>query len=230
MTFWGVFSVTFLLGLAGAMSPGALLTYTIVKSLEAKKKAFLVGFFISLGHAIIEVILILILLAGVESFISQPTILIIIGVLGGSLLFFFGSQILLDIKNNRVDTSFLTSTEAQFDSMVENPKKRLYSQHPIFGSILFLMSNPYWWLWWATVGVSIIIENAVSLTNPTAFWGLIIGKELGVFLWYVSISTALGFSSRFMTKNVYLKILLLCALFMAGYGIYLAISPIFKFL
>lgn len=226
MTFWNVFSVTFLLGLAGAMSPGALLSYTIVKSLEAKKKAFLVGFFISLGHAMVEILLIFILLAGVESFISQPIVLIFIGIFGGGLLFFFGSQILLDIKNNRIDTSFLTSTESQELSPIDNSKTKLYSRHPVLGSILFLMSNPYWWLWWATVGVSIMIENAVGFSNPSAIWGLIIGKELGVFLWYVSIATALGFSSKFMTRKVYLAILILCAVFMSSYGIYLAISPI----
>ena len=113
MSFWSVFSVTFLLGLAGAMSPGALMTYTIFKSLEAKKKAWLVGLFISLGHALIEILLILLLLVGAESFFAKPIVLIIIGVLGGSLLIFIGVQILLDIKRDKIDTFFLSSNNSE---------------------------------------------------------------------------------------------------------------------
>jgi len=89
------------------------------------------------------------------------------------------------------------------------------------------MSNPYWWLWWTTAGLSIIIENSVNFTNPSAFWGLIVGKELGVFLWYVSFATAMGLSSKFITPKIYKIIIIICALFMVGYGTYLAISPLF---
>jgi len=227
MSFWSVFSVTFLLGLGGAMSPGALMTYTIFKSLEAKQKAWIIGFFISLGHALIEILLILLLLAGAESFFAKPIIFIIIGVLGGSLLIFFGVQILLDIKRDKINTSFLSSNDSENETNSEKSKSKLYSRHPILGSIIFLMSNPYWWLWWTTAGLSIIIKNSVNFTNPSAFWGLIVGKELGVFLWYVSFATAIGLSSKFITAKIYKIILVICALFMTCYGAYLAISPLF---
>ncbi len=212
------------------MSPGALLTYTIFKSLEAKKKGWLVGFFISFGHAMIEILLIMILLAGAESIFAQPLVLIIIGLLGGSLLVVFGVQIILDVRRGKIDTSFLASEDSDLPVSSDTSKSKIYSRHPILGSIIFLMSNPYWWLWWATAGLSIMLENNVSLSNPSAFWGLIVGKELGVFLWYISIATAIGLSSKFITRKVYMIILLACALFMAGYGAYLAISPLFTLL
>jgi len=226
MSFWGVFSVTFLLGLGGAMSPGPLLTYTIFKSLETKKKSWLVVFFISLGHALIEILLILLLLVGAESFFTIPIVLKIIGILGGSLLIFFGLRILLDIKQDKIDTSFLSSNDSESDTISDNSKPKIYSRHPIWGGIIFLMMNPYWWLWWTTAGLFIMIDNSVSFTNPSAFWGLIVGKELGVFLWYISIATAIGFSSKFITPKIYKIVLIVCALFMAGYGAYLAISPL----
>jgi len=228
MSFWSVFSVTFLLGLGGAMSPGALMTYTIFKSLEAKQKAWLVGLFISLGHALIEILLILLLLVGAQSFFTIPIVLKIIGILGGSLLMFFGAQILLDIKRDKIDTTFLSSKDSENDTLSDNSKPKIYSKHPIWGGIIFLMMNPYWWLWWTTAGLSIIIENSVNFSNPSTFWGLIVGKELGVFLWYVSFATAIGLSSKFITPKIYKIILVICALFMASYGAYLAISPLFN--
>ncbi len=39
--FWFVFSFSFLVALTGAMSPGPLLTYTIIKSVSAQKRGYL---------------------------------------------------------------------------------------------------------------------------------------------------------------------------------------------
>ncbi len=226
MSFWQVFTVTFLIGLGGAMSPGPLLTYSIIKSVEAKKKAFLVGLFISTGHTLIELVLILVLMLGLGLILSYPIVLIIIGVLGGGILIFFGIQIIIDIRKEKIDMSFLESTKEATESPSETSKGRLYKTHPIIGSIVFLMANPYWWLWWSTAGLSIILDNSVSFQDLPAFFGLIVGKELGVYLWYTFISTAVGLSSKFITKKVYIGILIVCALFMLGYGIYLIISPL----
>jgi threonine/homoserine/homoserine lactone efflux protein len=226
MSFCSVFTVTFLIGLGGAMSPGPLLTYSIIKSVEAKKKAFKVGLYISTGHTLIELLLILILILGLGLILSYPIVLIIIGILGGGILIFFSIQIILDIKKKKIDMSFLESTDEVSESNSEIAGGRLYKTHPIVGSILFLMSNPYWWLWWSTAGLSIILENSVSFQNLPAFFGLIVGKELGVYLWYTFISTAVGLSSKFITKKIYIGILIVCALFMLGYGGYLIISPL----
>ena len=98
MSFWQVFSITFLIGLGGAMSPGPLLSYTIIKSVEAKKKGYLVGLFVSTGHMLIELVLIMILMLGLGVLLTNQNdslmeiITIIIGVIGGGVLIFFGSK------------------------------------------------------------------------------------------------------------------------------------------
>ncbi len=236
MSFWSVFSVTFLIGLGGAMSPGPLLTYTLIKSVEAKKKGYLVGLFVSIGHMLIELLLILLLMFGLGILLSNlqdstmGIITIVIGFLGGGILVFFGSQILNDIRKQNIETSFLNPTEELSNKNQGDSKGRLYKIHPILGSPIFLMSNPYWWIWWSTAGFSIIVDNAVSFQDIPAFIGLVIGKELGVYFWYTFIGSAVGLSSRFITKKAYIIILLICAFFMAGYGLYLIISPIVSFL
>jgi threonine/homoserine/homoserine lactone efflux protein len=230
MSFWQVFSITFFIGLLGAMSPGSLLTYTIIESLKAKKKAYLVGLFISSGHALIELVLIIVLMLGLGLLLSYPVILISIGVIGGGILVFFSAQILRDIQKGHIDVSFLESTQDSSDMIPSNGRGRLYNIHPFFAAILFLMSNPHWWLFWSTAGMSIILDNAISFQNIPSFIGLVIGKELGVYLWYTFIATAVGYSSRFLTKKIYLGILIACAIFMLGYGMYLIISPLLSFL
>ena len=59
-----VFSFSFLVALTGAMSPGPLLTYTIIKSVKTRQRGYLVGAWIILGHAVIEMAIILMMLAG----------------------------------------------------------------------------------------------------------------------------------------------------------------------
>ena len=218
------------------MSPGPLLSYTIMKSVEAKKKGYLVGLFVSTGHMIIELILIIILMNGLGILLSTVTeyqmsiITIVIGLVGGCILVLFGSQLLNDIRKEKIDTTFLNPSEDASNHREKNARSKLYNLHPIMGSIIFLMSNPYWWLWWSTAGFSIIVDNGVSFHDIPAFIGLIIGKELGVYLWYTFIGAAVGLSSKFITKKIYIVILLICALFMAGYGLYLIIRPIIEYL
>jgi threonine/homoserine/homoserine lactone efflux protein len=89
------------------------------------------------------------------------------------------------------------------------------------------MSNPYWWLWWAVIGMNFMTQFSVSLENLPEFWGFFIGHELGDFAWYGSVTFGIGISHKFITNTVYKAIIICCSIFMIGFGIYLAISPLF---
>lgn len=225
MVFFNIFGWAFLVALSGAMTPGPLLTYTVYKSIEAKKKAFLVGLYVILGHAILEFILILILLGGMGPFISSPQVIIGIGLLGGILLIFLGGSLLRDLKQNKIDFSFLEISGDSNSADTNTVKK--FSKHPILGGILISMSNPYWWFWWAVIGLNFMTQFSVSFENQIEFWGFFLGHELGDFVWYFSISVGLGFTHKFMTKRIYSAILISCSIFMVGFGIYLGVSPFF---
>ena len=66
--FWVIFSLSFLVALTGAISPGPLLTYTIVKSVDGGKRGYLMGLWVILGHAILEMPLVIFLLLGFSMF------------------------------------------------------------------------------------------------------------------------------------------------------------------
>ncbi|MHA2304269.1 MAG: LysE family transporter [Candidatus Hodarchaeales archaeon] len=218
MSFIEVFVLAFLVALTGAMSPGPLLTYTIYKSIQTKTKSYLVGIFICLGHAILEFGIILVLLLGVGPFITSRGIILLIGLIGGGILIFFGLNLLRDVIQDKVDIDVLSLNEEMKESFVK---------HPIFGGIFISMSNPYWWLWWAVIGMSFMTQFSVSVTNIPEFWGFFLGHELGDYAWYGSISIGLGITNNFITKNVYKIIISCCSVFMIGFGLYLAISPLF---
>lgn len=218
MSFIEILILAFFVALTGAISPGPLLTYTIYKSIQAKSKAFFIGIFVCIGHAILEFILILILLMGMGPFISNRNVVILIGFGGGTLLIYFGISLLRDLEELFVDIDEISKLDG---------KNATLTNHPIIGGVLISMSNPYWWLWWAVIGMNFMTQFSVSLSNLPAFWGFFIGHELGDFAWYGSVTFGIGITHKFITQNVYKAIIICCSIFMIGFGAYLAISPLF---
>ncbi len=232
MELFEIFSLSFLVALTGAMSPGPLLTYTIYKSIQIER-SYLVGIFICIGHAILEFGLILILLIGMGPFISNTYVIIGIGLFGGGVLVFFGVSLLRDVRSQKIDFSFLTPDNNSNEELADlehserkTNKLQHISKHPIVGGVLVSMSNPYWWLWWAVIGLAFMTQFSVTLSNQPVFWGFFLGHELGDIVWYVSIATVLGFSHEFMTRKLYTLIIICCSFFMIGFGLFLAVSPI----
>jgi threonine/homoserine/homoserine lactone efflux protein len=232
MIFFQILGFAFLVALSGALTPGPLLSYTVLKSIQAKKKAYLTGLYICLGHAILELALIVVLLLGGGLFISDPVVIKVIGISGAGLLVYFGVTILRDIIRKKIDFSFLErsshkNTPEAPGIEIENKSSdrfKEFSKHPILGGVLISMSNPYWWLWWALIAWNFMIIFGVSLTNPITFWGFFIGHELGDFVWYFPVATIIGLTNKFMTKKVYIVILVVCGFFMISYGLYLGVS------
>ncbi|GAG68318.1 unnamed protein product [marine sediment metagenome] len=97
MNLFELFIFSFLVALTGAISPGPLLTFTIYKTLKSEKKGYLIGILVVIGHAALEFVLILLLLTGVSFFLQNITILILIGLIGGFLLCFFGIMVIKDV-------------------------------------------------------------------------------------------------------------------------------------
>ena len=178
------------------------------------------GLWIVIGHAILEFVLICILLLGFAIYLRQLIILKIIGVLGCGLLMYFGVSIILDVKKNRISTDFLNKSS---DTSFKELSKGL--ENPIIGGVIVSMSNPYWWVWWALVGFAFMLKYNISFTNIPGLLAFFLGHEMGDLIWYFFVSVLVSIGKRAINKKIYYAILLLCGLFMIGFGLYLGISP-----
>ena len=98
-----VFLQSLLVGYSGAMMPGSLLTYTINKSIKSGVKA---GLLISLGHCILELILVILIFIGVGKYLQTSLAQLVIGIIGGIVLIFFGINMLRDSVLNRLNIDF----------------------------------------------------------------------------------------------------------------------------
>ena len=225
-SFWIIFSFSFLVALTGAMAPGPLLTYTIIKSAQAGKRGYLMGLWIIIGHAILEIVIIIFLLLGF-SFVLQNIIVVrIIGVAGGALLIYFGLSIIKKVRRDNIQTGFLNSYDKQNHDPPPFENKGL--NNPVVGGIMVSMSNPYWWVWWATIGFAFMIQFDISFSNWPKLLAFFIGHEAGDLAWHLFVSILSFFGLRYFNKKVYCGILVCCGIFMILFGIYMGIFPFYQ--
>jgi threonine/homoserine/homoserine lactone efflux protein len=236
-------SLSFLTALTGAMSPGPLFTYTIIKSIQKKKRGYLMAIWIILGHALLEIVVILVLLAGFSYFITDPIVILIIGIVGCIVLIIFGSLLIKDLVKNEIPTDFLdqkikpdnnknelSNTEIlTADQGDAESKEKKPIDNPVIGGILVSMANPYWWIWWATFGITFMIEYDITTSNLQGFIAFYIGHEMGDLIWYLLISIMASLGVKKFNKKIYYSFLYFCAIFMIGFGLYLGISVILKY-
>jgi threonine/homoserine/homoserine lactone efflux protein len=223
-SFFTVLSLSFVVALTGAMAPGPLLTYTIVQSARARKRGYLVGVWVIAGHALIEAAIILLLLAGFSMILQKDIAVKAIGVTGGALLVLFGLSIIRDLYREKIPDEFNKDVSAPEAPEDQTLIKRAIS-NPVTGGALVSMSNPYWWIWWATIGFAFMLKFNVSLDNLSGFFAFFIGHEAGDLVWYVLISALSYWGIRRLNRKVYYVTLACCAIFMAVFGIYLGVSP-----
>ncbi len=105
MDWWllaGVPVTSFIVALSGALMPGPLLTLTVG---EAARRGFWAGPLIIVGHALLELALVLLLLAGVGVWLQRPLVLGLVGLLGAVMLAWMGLGLFKASRHSR-----LTST------------------------------------------------------------------------------------------------------------------------
>ena len=210
-----IFIFSFLIALTGALSPGPLLTFTIYKSIK-QRRGYLAAVYILLGHATIELVLIVTLLAGASLIIQNIIFLTIIGILGGIFLVIYGILVVKDVLKTDVNIE------------IDNSHHKGFKGNSYIGGIIVSLSNPYWVFWWAIIGLSFLISYNVSFANPIGLFLFFLGHELGDIVWYLPISTIAYFGGKSLNPKIFKYVLIICGAFMIIFGIFLSINIVFN--
>lgn len=224
--FWVIFSLSFLVALTGAMSPGPLLTYTIIKSAKTHTRGYLMGLWIITGHAILEMAIIVFLLLGFSFVLKNIVVVRTIGIVGGLILVYLGTSIARDVYRGAIPTTFLDSPNERNKEPDSFGRRGL--ENPVVGGVLVSMSNPYWWVWWASIGFAFIVQFDISFRQWPKLLAFFLGHEAGDLAWYLFVSFLAFFGMRHLNRKIYYGILVCCAIFMILFGISLGISPFLK--
>jgi len=212
---WPVLTLSFVVALSGAVMPGPLFTYTIVKTVQAGRRGFLVGLWVSLGHAALEALLIVGLLAGLSELLHNRVVIWIVGGLGSLLLLYMGAGLLRDAIRRRVPQLAADAAAAP------TGLQRLPS---VVGGVLVSMSNPYWWIWWATVGSAFMVQYRIGWGTWPLLAAFFAGHEAGDLAWYLTVSALMHWGRRRISAGFYLGILAACGIFVIAFAVFLAVS------
>ncbi len=201
-----LFALTaFAVGFSGSLVPGPMLTVTIRDSL---KKGFKAGPLVVFGHIIAELVLVALILAGFSWLIGSKTASIFIGTFGGLTLVLMGFQTV------RSPAELPTSSE------VEDPTQ---SYGSILGGFISSVSNPYFFIWWATIGCA-FISKGLELAGILGVLTFFVGHWASDLGWYSFVSFFTGKGSEVINKHHYKLIMIVCGVFLIFLGIYFLLS------
>ena len=193
-------AAAFVVGLSGAMSPGPYLTVTITRTLS---KGRLSAALMLLGHAILEGALLVGFAFGLQEFLKRPSVASVMALAGGAVLLWMGFGLL---------KGSYTGTIAADLEAAEEPSRL----GPVFQGILVSLSNPYWTLWWATIGVKLAADGlAIGTVGVIAFF---IGHQLADIVWYGFVIGAVSAGRGLLSEPVYRGIIAVLALFLVYLG------------
>ena len=196
----------FLIGLTGALAPGPTLVATINASLAGDWKA---GLKVSLGHIVIETAIFFLIILGLASIASPYTTAI--AVIGGLALIVFG---ILTIAGSRTASLSTASGPALTD--------------PYLAGLLTSAANPYFWIWWLSVGGALLIS---SLEGGLLFAAVfMIGHWSADTAWYTFVSAGIARGRTFLSDTAYHRIMAACGIFLILFGAYYLSGPVLMLL
>ena len=186
----------FVIGLTGALAPGPTLVATINASINGD---WMTGLKVSLGHAIVELFIVILILLGLAT-VALPYTSVIAGI-GGIALVAFGA---LTIAGSRQAT------------MCTSPIKPV--ANPYLAGLVTSAANPYFWIWWLSIGSAMVIAGLEGgLILAGAF---MIGHWTADTVWYTLVSSGVSRGRTFLSDTAYRKIMIFCGIFLILFGIY----------
>jgi len=189
------------------MAPGPITAVTLSKGTKSPHA----GAIIALGHGIVEIPLMILILYGFGEILKILYIKAIIGLLGGLFLLKMGFDLLQGIKQAKIDSS-------------NDPHS------PLMAGIILSLANPYFLIWWATIG-SILIFRSITF-GLLGFAIFMVLHWSCDFFWCYFLSALSFKGGQFFGNRLQQVLFLICGVFLLFFSskfIYDAAKIIFSF-
>ena len=212
---------------SGVLSPGPLFFANLI---YGSKQGFSSGVKIALGHTIVELPLIILLglgLFGFSFFTLTNESIRVIGLVGGIAIIFFSISQINNTMKRGIDAGSVSSKNNSSNNYlfkISNKGKRL--EGPLILGLTFTALNPFFIVWWLTVGLK-LISDSVYLFGIVE--GILILFSLHIWMDYawLAVTAYLASKGRLILKErLYQYFLLSVSFMLASYGSYLIVENI----
>lgn len=204
--FLAVFAASFWVALSGAMMPGPLLTVTVS---QTARRGFIASVLLVLGHSLLELLLVLALVLGFGHVLEIRLLKGAISLLGGSMLLWMGATMVRDARRGILDLH-LAATDGG------TPAQTGVLRSSILTGAIVSLTNPYWLMWWATIGLTFFA--ALTRNAFGAIAAFYLGHITGDIAWYMAVGGAVSSGRRLMSPSVYRSIVQVCGVFLVFLG------------
>lgn len=199
-----------IVSLSGVLAPGPISAMAVT---EGARRGAIAGPLITAGHAIAELGVILALALGLDQALKQPRVLGTIGVCGGLVLFWMGLGILKAAGAGHLDP------RPPAGSGPAGAAPRAGGGSLVRAGLLASVGNPYWLLWWATVGATYFV--AFSRFGVAALLLLFLTGHLVLDLgWMSFLAFAVGAGRGRVPARAYRVVLGVCGAFVILMSVY----------
>jgi threonine/homoserine/homoserine lactone efflux protein len=206
----GVFFSAYGIAFSGAVMPGPLLSAAIR---ETPRRGFITGPLLIAGHALLDGLLLVGLFFGLAPFLRKDAVFAVIALAGAAIMIWMAVGMFRSLPN-------LTLS---WEKEATGRRKSL----PLTGIVMSL-ANPYWAVWWATIGLAYVVQSKTfGIPGVTLFF---LGHILGDLTWYSFITGAVSQGKRLLTDRRYRILVGVCALFLSGFAgffLYSGITRVF---
>ncbi len=190
------------ISLSGVMAPGAVTTAAIAQGARNRWA----GVLMAVGHGIVEIPLIFFIMLGLGVWFQGAWFKIVVGFFGGAFLVWMGVGMWREV--GQADAS---------------PNKML-ATGPLMTGVVLSISNPYFLLWWATVGLNLTIE-ARGL-GWVAFLLFALVHWLCDLVWLTILSFGAFHGTDVLGPRVQRVVLQVCGVALIAFGIHFAYRAI----
>lgn len=179
----------FIVGLSGAMSPGSFLTVTISRTMQ---RGALSAALMLVGHALLEAALIVGFAFGLQRILLLPSVTQFLALAGGIVLLWMGGTLVRGSWRGTIARDLLDA-----ESSALSPS---HLGAVTQGAIVSL-TNPWWTLWWATIGVKLATDGIAI--GPIGVLAFFLGHQLADVSWYGFVITVVHRGKGLLTPRVY---------------------------
>jgi threonine/homoserine/homoserine lactone efflux protein len=184
------FLASLAIAISGAVMPGPVFTAVVG---ESSRRGASAGPLFMTGHSILELALVAAIGLGLGPLLALDPVFIVTAVAGGAIMLWMGVSMFISLPRLEFDT--------------RDSGKR-YGR-VLVSAIVLSLSNPYWTIWWVTIGLGLLRKSlAFGLAGAAAFY---LGHIAGDFLWYSLVSFSVAKGRRFLNTPRYRLLIGICA-------------------